>query len=576
MQCIYLAKKIKCTQQMLSKVNQTIASILTSSSAPARNKAIWQYIFGAFILLICGIKIFTDIQNNMDIQFADEAAYIRFGLDLFEKMNRNWGPMYAVWYKCLSFYSDNPIDLYCLNFSVLSIAVSIVVYLFLLRININPILALYLSFCILVSNLNIEVWPRISHFCLIIISVAFIIATFLKNNIYKCLVVTLACLVCTYARPEFYVAFLLMVVITILTMYYNRKSIKKKDFYTFFVFLISIIVLHLIFRFPSNDFFGYNRGVAAFYQHYAWNYMMRTGNLFEAWMGWEDLAKSTFGDCNSMWCVIKTQPKIFIINTLFNVRTYSLQLLKVISFAFPVGLIYGNKKQLILSVGFLILFIFLLLRNDSRKYFIQKIKDLRFYLLLIFCFIVPTLLSCVVVFPRDHYVYLQLLFWLLLMSSLLSYFFEKISNNTILFILVGVALYFVTPRIKHYSFLNPSTDTHTLCNKKLINHINKKFDDKQHTIFTNLPFVHGMLPTNFNEMNTIFDKKKNIPFKHYLDSAQYDIIIVVPSLLRDPHIKNDSTWLHFFNHYEEYNFKRDDFTDCEMYLLVRNTSEKLQ
>jgi len=115
-----------------------------------------------------------------------------------------------------------------------------------------------------------------------------------------------------------------------------------------------------------------------------------------------------------------------------------------------------------------------------------------------------------------------------------------------------------------------------LCNKKLINHINKKFDDKQHTIFTNLPFVHGMLPTNFNEMNTIFDKKKNIPFKHYLDSAQYDIIIVVPSLLRDPHIKNDSTWLHFFNHYEEYNFKRDDFTDCEMYLLVRYTSEKLQ
>lgn len=577
MQCLYLAKKIINTQLMLSKLNHYIAAILTSSSATTKNIAFWQYAFGVLLLLLCGFKLFSGIQNHMDIQLADEAAYLRFGLDLFEKMNRNWGPMYAVWYKCLSFYSTNPIELYYINYSILSILVGIVVYLFLLRLNVKPIFALYLSFCLLVSNLNIEVWPRVSHFCLIIITIAFIFATFLNNNIYKCLVITLACLICTYARPEFYVAFLLMLVITILTIYYNRKSIKKKDVYLFFVFLLCIIILHLIFRFPSNDFFGYNRGVAAFYQHYAWNYKMRTlDTSFDAWLNWEDLAKNTFSDCNSMWCVIKTHTKIFISNTLFNVRTYIVQLIKTITYVFPVGLFYGNKKHKILLLGVFILFILLLIKKDSRKYFTQKIIAYKFYLLMIFCFIFPTFLSCIIIFPRDHYLFLQLLFWLLIFVSLFGYLFEYVSDKPLVFIVFGLLLYLATPKIINYSFLKATTDNHTLCVKKLVRHLEKDFDRKQHTIFTNLPFVHGMLPSNFNEMNTIFDKKKNIPFKHYLDSAQYDIIIVVPSLLRDPHIKNDSTWTHFFNHYEEYNFKRDNFTDCEMYLLVKNTSEKQQ
>ena len=66
----------------------------------------------------------------MDIQFADEAAYIRFGLDLFEKMNRNWGPLYAVWYKGLSVFTTNTIQLYYLNFGVTAILIAVLLYVF--------------------------------------------------------------------------------------------------------------------------------------------------------------------------------------------------------------------------------------------------------------------------------------------------------------------------------------------------------------------------------------------------------------------------------------------------------------
>ena len=297
---------------------------------------------------------------------------------------------------------------------------------------------------------------------------------------------------------------------------------------------------------------------------------MRTHGTFDAWLSWEDISKKQFGDCNSMWCVIKTQPLIFISNTLFNIRTYMLQLLKIATYIFPIGLFHGNKLKLVWTVLILLLFIFLLIRRNSRSYFLQKIRSFQFYFLLLFCFIFPTLLSCVVVFPRDHYLYLQMPFILLVLISAFGIFFENYSFKPIYFITSGVLLFLATPSIRNYSFLKVSSDTHTLCNKKLINHLQKEYSSNQsHTLFTNMPFVRGLLPTNFKEINTIFDKKKTIPFTHYLDSAKIDVVIITPSTLRDPHIKSDSTWIDFMNNYENYHFKKDVFCDCDMYLLVK-------
>nr|MBP8192247.1 hypothetical protein [Chitinophagales bacterium] len=427
---------------------------------------------------------------------------------------------------------------------------------------------------VLVSDLNISVWPRISHFCIVLCLIALIIISFLRNNIYKCLVFMVMCLINAYARPEFYLSFVIMVIVTLICIYYNKSVLTRKDIYIFSGIVILIGILHFIFRFPSNDFFGYNRGVAAFYQHYAWNYKMRTNGTFDAWLYWEDLAKKQFGDCNSMWCVIKTQPGIFISNTLFNVRTYLLQLLKVCSYVFPVGIFHGKKMQLLLTLLTIVTFITLLLRKNSRVYFLQKIYSYKFYLLILFCFITPTLLSCMVVFPRDHYLYLQMLFVLLILISAFGFIFEYLSLKPVFFITFGILLFLATPNVQSYSFMKFSTDTHAMCNKKLIQHLEKKYANTPHTLFTNMPFVRGLLPTTFKEINTIFDKKKSKPFTHYIDSAKIDIVIITPSTLRDPHLTSDSAWINFMNNPANYNFKKEVFCDCDLYLLVKEVPEK--
>jgi hypothetical protein len=379
----------------------------------------------------------------------------------------------------------------------------------------------------------------------------------------------LLCLICSYARPEFYLSFIALTICTIVCVFYNKNTITKKDAIILFAAIVFVAILHFIFRFPSNDFFGYNRGVAAFYQHYAWNHKLRTQGTFDAWLVWEDLAKSTFGDCNSMLCVIKTQPIIFIENTLFNIRTYLLQLLKVVSYIFPLAVFHGRKLQLLITVFIILTFIYLLIKKDSRTYFIAKLNAYKFYLLILFLFALPTFLSCIVVFPRDHYLYLQMLLLIIILVSLFGYIFQTIELKPLLFIAFSLLLLLATPNIKNYSFLKMDANKNILCNKELIKYIEKNYDDKPHSIFTNLPFVTGMLPNTFKELNTIFYKKKEIPFKHYLDSANIDMVIVLPTMLRDPHVATDSSWIDFINNYERYNFVKDQYNSCETYLLVK-------
>ncbi|MBK8350752.1 MAG: hypothetical protein IPL21_03375 [Saprospirales bacterium] len=51
------------------------------------------YVTGTLFYCVAVLKLFSGLENKMDIQFADEAAYIRFGLDLYGKLNRDWGEL---------------------------------------------------------------------------------------------------------------------------------------------------------------------------------------------------------------------------------------------------------------------------------------------------------------------------------------------------------------------------------------------------------------------------------------------------------------------------------------------------
>ena len=72
-------------------------------------KTYYILILGSMLaLVISGLKWATGLQGHLDILLADEAEYLRNGLNLFDKIAKNWGPTYNIWYKLLSFFHLKP------------------------------------------------------------------------------------------------------------------------------------------------------------------------------------------------------------------------------------------------------------------------------------------------------------------------------------------------------------------------------------------------------------------------------------------------------------------------------------
>ena len=555
---------------MWNKISVFVASIFQEEEADRATAKWWQYLFGILLLALCGWRVYNGLEEVMDIQFADESAYMRFGLDLFDKLNRDWGPMYCIWYKLLSYITTDTIQLYYLNYALTSVLLVLLLYVFLLRMSVAPVLALLVSFSVLVSDLNVSVWPRISHFCIMLLLAFLVVITYFKKATHRLLLFALVCLIISYARPEFYLSFLGTIALLLLALWCHRKQLNGRDYTWLVIAFVVIGILHFIFRFPSNDFFGYNRGVAAFYQHYAFNFKVRTNSPVDAWLYWEDICKQQFGDCNSMWCVIKTQPMIVIDNTLYNLKNYILTtLVNAYSYIFPMPVFSSGKIKAGIMLLIPLAFMLLLRKRDDRMEVGRQLYQWRWYLLVLLVFIAPTVLSCIVVFPRQHYLFLQMLLVLLLLMAVLQPIFKRIVLSPVLFILFGGCLLLATPNVRQYSFLKVNNDTNSLCNKALVRELAGAYSDKPHTLFTNMPFVRGMLPVSFREVNTIFDKKKHVPFQHYLDSAKIDIVILTPATFRDPHIIFDSSWTQFVRNYPDYGFKKKELSGCETYLLVK-------
>ena len=131
-------------------------------------------LFCIIILIICGIKWSVGLENHLDILLGDEAEYLRNGLDLFDRIAKNWGPTYNLWYKFLSIFNSHPIELYYINHKIGAIAVGVLLFLFLIRYNVLITIAFFIAFCYLFSDVNINAWPRVSNFVLIILLIYFI------------------------------------------------------------------------------------------------------------------------------------------------------------------------------------------------------------------------------------------------------------------------------------------------------------------------------------------------------------------------------------------------------------------
>ena len=112
-----------------------------------KNYLQWNTFIGVGILLIiiCGIKVTYNLERYMDLLFWDESLYMARGTMMFHSIPRDWGPSYSLWYKLLSFFISDSVELYYFNFKFTTILFSISLFLLMLSCGVQRVFAFILS-----------------------------------------------------------------------------------------------------------------------------------------------------------------------------------------------------------------------------------------------------------------------------------------------------------------------------------------------------------------------------------------------------------------------------------------------
>lgn len=520
---------------------------------------------GSLIIIILGIYTTYDVSRFSDILFWDETLYMEKGLKLWHSPSLDWGPFYNFWYKLLSYFTQDKIELYYLNIKILSTLLPLVLFIFLMVNNINPVLSFCVSILFMYSFMNLPVWPKVSHWCLIVFLVHMIIARYARNIYVKFIIILCGMILCSYIRPEFYLAYLLFTAYTILHFIVYRKQYSIK-YITAYIFVVAILfgIVKLIGN-PVNAG-GNGRMLITFGQHFAYNYCNWNHLKFKPfWIDWVFYLQDNFMNISKGEMV-----KIFLHHIFTNIITYATAILKIIvSFIFPLFHKYLNIHSILLvSLSFLVISKFSSFTKPSLGNIKSSFQTANGLQKILFIFCIPTLVSSIIAYPRAHYVLLQIPFFLILFVLFFQSYVKTETNFRLLGV-ITVLLFFAKPSSDSFDYFDLLREKNSLCNVTTVRYLKENFKEKQLKVFDLEGNINSALPSNFNTNSVDFFTSHSTVVSRYIDSSNTDIIYVTPTLLYSRFTEKDTLLKNWIASPEKYGFKKIKTGNFDAYLLSR-------
>lgn len=516
------------------------------------------------ILSLVGISVWMmfDLELQVDFLFWDEMEYELAGLALFDKINRTWGPFYALWYKFLSVFQSDAIKLYYLNYRLTTLIPAIMLFLFLRRIKLSYFVSLLFSAGFLFSNVLFETWPKISHFCFLVIMLALLASTYLKNNFLKTLLFAATCLALSYARPEFYLAFLITIFYFVFLLIKERKTISKSLVPVLIVFVFFAVSVHKKMGVPlgNND-----RIVFALVQHLAYN--ANTWNNLDAdfWLtGNVTLLPLIDSDCEGLYGCMWANKELMIKHGFQNIFNYVKFTTSFISDIFiPKSVFYWHGWTKVFFVFLLLLHVLF-----YRQFDVSQLKRYQTEIVLLCILSFPAVFSSFVIYPRTHYIILQLPLYFLLIFVPLTGYKKSLSESkwdSVKYISIAILfLFLIKPNGSRFDHHDLFRKHKSLRNVKAI-HLLRDLDiQAEVNVLDNDGGLHRMLTPNYS---WVLAAQKDTTYDAWAEKKGVNMIYVTQHLTRDMRYSEDKEWNEFISNPE--GFKRFDVNDFEEYLLVK-------
>lgn len=507
--------------------------------------------FAILVLLISGFVYVYDTDKILDILDFDESMYLHWGVIFPSGFPvPDWSPFYVLWYYFLNLFQQDTIQLYFLNYILMTVIPPLFIYIF-LRVNKVQIIVSYtVSLLFLLSFANFPTTPKVSHFALLFLLFGMIISSKISDKKLKILIFSMILLLTSYIRPEFFISFLL--VSAVLSVIYLKELFSKYSFKSALPFISSALLSVLILFVLGLPVGSGERSFIAFGQHYSRNWVKWHNDPREPYANYKVIMEEDFGNLNTIQEVILQYPYGFMNHLLENIRNLPQELVYMFMTLYPYS--YPRTFELILSVILFVISLsafFLIGKKSNHRSILKGIHDnIRFYkvfYLILLTALMPMILSSILIFPRRHYL---IIFGVILILMFVCILFRNVFIPRKQFIYISIiyvfifSLLLVRPLKSIVSIQAPE-------NLRTIKFI-RSLEIKEPVNILDAAGLYNIYESN--NYNRVQEYAKVSLFNEYLRETSVNMIVLSNTLLNDNRFSNDPEWNYFIKYPEEFGF----------------------
>ena len=177
------------------------------------------------LVAIGAILINYNYPNRLDIISDDDDLYFSFGMMLLKGKYRGAddGPLYYVFQLLLQLITHDAIRTFYINY-IFTTSVPLILFYFLLRAHkINPWLAVWISLMFMFSSLNYPLTPKLTHYAITFVLLALLAFNYAEGQPRKFFFCSLCIFLASYVRPELYIAYFILSVVTSFICFRERN-----------------------------------------------------------------------------------------------------------------------------------------------------------------------------------------------------------------------------------------------------------------------------------------------------------------------------------------------------------------
>lgn len=513
-------------------------------------------------LLAAGWRYTDNLQRKLDILLSDEARYLTQGVEFylnFAPPNAQSGPLYSAWYSLLVPLSRDAESLFFLNYRLVMIIPPALLYVLLRRLKVSIFTASFAALLLLISTSNLSVTPRISHFLLIVLFTFFILASITKDSVKTLLVLGLGFLLAAYARPEMFVAFLICFTAAIATYFFLERTRSN------LLLLGSLATLAGAASLASGPVIVGPRSSLAFAQHYSRNWLVwNEGSELDPNRESDQIMNYDFGRATSVFDAATTNPAAFLNHVRTNLANLPASIAE--TFAINPAIPYAlDIPPLVFKSLFAVIAAICMiagLRTLPRRLSHLRRND-RWLLLWLAITSAVMVLVCLVIYPREHYVFVLGALLLGVLAIVLDPFRERRPTpwrtEAAVALCAAVAILVVTPSIGNYGPAGNRPRSHLvgLINSLGINSEVRLFNFEG-GLATYVARDWGRPSCKISRCGTWtwFREKGAVPFDRFRTTNDINMVLVTPQLLRFSTMRVDPEWKTFLDRPELAGFEK--------------------